>query len=82
MSRQTGIKSFFKSGIAIGGFFFAMFSYFAYSFYFGTYLIINDFINSNTGEEYTSGDVLTCFFGVVFGIFILGMSTPNLRAIT
>jgi ATP-binding cassette subfamily B (MDR/TAP) protein 1 len=31
---------------------------------------------------YTSGDILACFFGVVFGVFSLGMATPNIKAIT
>ena len=31
---------------------------------------------------YNSGDILCCFYGIVFGVFALGMSTPNIKAIT
>ena len=30
---------------------------------------------------YNAGDVLSCFFGVIFGVFALGMATPNIKAI-
>jgi ATP-binding cassette subfamily B (MDR/TAP) protein 1 len=38
--------------------------------------------NRNTGKAYTSGDIMACFLGVVYGIFALGMSTPNFKAIS
>lgn len=30
---------------------------------------------------YTAGDIISCFFGVVFGIFALGMAGPNFKAL-
>jgi hypothetical protein len=38
--------------------------------------------NTNNGKVYTAGDIMSCFFGVVFGVMSLGMATPNIRAIT
>ena len=68
--------------MAIAGFFFVMFAYYAYAFYFGSVLIVKQIENTNSGKVYTSGDILSCFFGVVFGVFSLGMATPNIKAIT
>lgn len=61
---------------------FVMFGYYAYAFYTGSLLITTGVINSNTGLAYTSGDIISCFFGIVFGVFSLGMATPNIKAIT
>ena len=59
-----------------------MFGYYAYAFYIGSYLITKQVRNHNFGRDYTSGDIIACFFGIVFGVFSLGMTTPNLKAIT
>jgi hypothetical protein len=66
----------------VAGFFVVMFGYYAYAFFVGSFLITKQVNNSNSGEVYTSGDILSCFFGVVFGVFSLGMATPNIKAIT
>lgn len=81
-ARTIAIKSLKKSGLTVGGFFFGMFAYYAYAFFIGTILITSDVINTNTGDDYTSGDILACFFGVVFGVFALGMATPNIKAVS
>ena len=39
-------------------------------------------MNSNFGELYTSGDILACFFGILFGVFSLGMAGPNIKCVT
>ena len=28
------------------------------------------------------GDILACFFGIVFGVMSLGMASPNIKAVT
>ena len=38
--------------------------------------------NPKFDRDYSNGDILACFFGVVFGVFSLGMGTPNIKAIT
>lgn len=60
---------------------FSIFGYYAYAFYVGSILVEKQVINSNTGEIYNSGDIMSCFFGVVFGIFSLGMASPNMKAV-
>ena len=59
-----------------------MFGYYAYAFYTGSYLITEQVVNTNSGKVYTSGDILSCFFGIVFGVFSLGMAAPNIKAVT
>jgi ATP-binding cassette subfamily B (MDR/TAP) protein 1 len=81
-AKTTGVKTHMKTALAIAGFFFVMFAYYAYAFYTGSWLITKQVINTNNGEVYTSGDIMACFFGVVFGVFSLGMATPNIKAIT
>lgn len=71
-----------KTAFAIAGFFFVMFGYYAYAFYTGSFLITKQTENTQSGKPYTSGDILACFFGIVFGVFSLGTATPNMKAIT
>jgi ATP-binding cassette subfamily B (MDR/TAP) protein 1 len=81
-AKATGVKTHMKSAIAISGFFFSMFGYYGYSFYTGSWLVTEKVINSRTNEPYNAGDIMACFFGVVFGVFSLGMAIPNLKAVT
>jgi ABC-type multidrug transport system fused ATPase/permease subunit len=42
-------------------------------------------MNSNTHDPeiaYQAGDILSCFFGIVFGVFSLAMANPNIKALT
>ena len=34
------------------------------------------------GHKYDAGDIMSCFFGVVFGVFSLGLAFPNVKAVT
>lgn len=81
-ARATGVKTHMKSALAIAGFFFAMFGYYGYAFYTGSWLVTDRVINTRTNEPYNAGDIMSCFFGVVFGVFSLGMATPNIKAVT
>jgi ATP-binding cassette, subfamily B (MDR/TAP), member 1 len=81
-AKDTGIKTHIKSAFALSFFFFVMFGYYAYAFYTGSYLITKQVVNTNSGKIYTSGDILSCFFGIVFGVFSLGMAAPNIKAVT
>ena len=81
-ARATGIKTHMKSGLAIAGFFFSMFGYYGYAFYTGSWLVTEGVTNTRTDKPYDAGDIMACFFGVVFGVFSLGMATPNIKAVT
>ncbi len=38
--------------------------------------------NDNTGKLYSSGDILACFLGIVYGVFSLGLVAPNIQSLT
>lgn len=71
-----------KTALAIAGFFAVIFGYYGYAFYSGSYFITWQIKNPKFGRDYSNGDILSCFFGIVFGVFSLGMATPNIKAIT
>lgn len=60
----------------------SIFSTYAYSFYMGSVWIYVGIQNTSYNRSYSAGDVLACFFGVVFGIMSLGMAGPNIKAVT
>ncbi len=63
-------------------FMFAIFGTYSYSFFMGSVWIYKEFYNHTFQRTYSAGDVLSCFFGVVFGMFSLGMATPNMKAVS
>lgn len=71
-----------KSALAMASFFFCMFGYYGYAFFTGSYLVTGHVYNSRTEKAYDAGDIMSCFFGIIFGVFSLGMATPNIKAIT
>ena len=68
--------------LAIGGFFLSLYGYYTYSFYVGSYMVTEEIENTNKGKPYSSGDVLGCFLGLAYGIFSLGLATPNFKALS
>ena len=59
-----------------------IFGYYAYAFYIGSYLITKQVENTQSKLPYSSGDIIACFFGIVYGVFSLGQATPNIKALT
>ena len=59
----------------------SIFGTYAYSYYMGSVWIEHDFWNHTFHRVYSAGDILSCFFGIVFGMFSVGMATPNLKAV-
>jgi ATP-binding cassette subfamily B (MDR/TAP) protein 1 len=80
-AKKIGVKTHLCGAVAIGFMFFAMYLYYAYSFFIGSILITNEKENTNSGEVYKSGDVMSCFLGVVYGMFSIGLATPNIKAL-
>jgi len=37
--------------------------------------------NWNMDRIYTSGDILACFLGIVYGVFSLGLAAPNFKSL-
>lgn len=81
-AKATGVKTHLKTAMALASFTFVIFGYYAYGFYTGSWLITKRVTNTNNGEFYTIGDILACFFGIVFGVMSLGMASPQLKSIT
>jgi hypothetical protein len=38
--------------------------------------------NWNSGKDYSSGDIMACFLGIVYGAFSLGLAAPNFKSLT
>jgi hypothetical protein len=50
---------------------------YALSFLFGIIWIKNSFYNNTYDRAYMGGDVLSTFYGIIFGLFALGIGAPN-----
>ena len=48
----------------------------------GSVWIYHRIYNQTYDRIYTAGDVLSVFFGIVFGMFSMGMATPNIKAVS
>lgn len=81
-ARAVGIKTHIYGALSVGIFYFTLYGYYAYSFYSGSFMITQQVENWNSGKVYTSGDVLACFLGIVYGVFSLGLAAPNFKALT
>ena len=81
-AKKTGVKTHLFGALSIGGFFACLYGYYCYSFYVGSYLITDQVRNTQFDRLYTSGDVMACFLGLVYGIFSLGLATPNFKALS
>lgn len=81
-AKVAGVKTHMLGAFAMAFFFFVMFAAYAYSFYFGSLLVEEEVVNDVSGKVYTSGEIMTIFFGVLFGMFSLGMAMPNFKAVT
>jgi len=82
-ARKSGLRTHLKSSLAIAMFFTIIFAYYAYSFYTASWLITEEVENSSEQPEsvYDAGDIMSCFFGVVFALFSIGMAFPNVKAV-
>jgi hypothetical protein len=81
-ARKAGVKTHLKGSLVMAFFFASIFSVYSYAFYMGSVWIYYGIWNITFGRVYSSGDVLSCFFGIVFGMFSMGMATPNIKAVT
>ena len=81
-ARIAGIKTHCRGAMAMALFFSSIFGTYAYSFYLGSVWIYNDFKNDTFNRYYSAGDILSCFFGVIFGMFSMGLAAPNMKSVT
>ena len=80
-AKQAGVRVQIKSSLIMAFFFLSIFWTYAYSFYMGSIWIYEGIWNQTFDRGYTAGDIIGCFFGVVFGMFSLGMASPNIKAV-
>jgi ATP-binding cassette subfamily B (MDR/TAP) protein 1 len=80
-ARDIGLKNQFGNSIGTAVFISSILVLYTYALFIGSIFINQRLINPVTDKVFTSGDVLACFFGVIFGMFSLGMITPNLKAV-
>lgn len=80
-AKAVGIKTHMKTSFILACFLFTMLASYAYSFFMGGIWIYNEIWNHSLDRDYNAGDILCCFFGVLFGMFSLGMAAPNIKAV-
>jgi ATP-binding cassette subfamily B (MDR/TAP) protein 1 len=68
-----------KTAIGMAIFFFGFYMNFALSLGYGGLIIFNQEINSNTGLRFSSGDVMTVLFSMMFGAAAFGGSAQILK---
>lgn len=76
---QVG-KVIIAGSIAI--FNFLIFASYAYGLFVGGQFVKGKVFNPNKDRDYTSGDIISTFFGVIIGIFSVAGSMPNIKVIT
>lgn len=80
-ARKAGIKVHFMRSIYLAFLFFMEHGFYAYSYFIGSYFVTREVNNSISGKIYTSGDVLACILGIVYGMFSLAIAMPNFKAL-
>ena len=80
-ARDAGIRTHCRGAFAMGIFFASTFGMYAYAFYLGSIWIQYNIYNYTFYRTYTAGDILSCFFGVIFGMMSVGLAAPNLKAV-
>jgi len=81
-AKAAGIKSNLKGSIAVAFFFIIIYGTYSYAFYIGSLLVSEGVINPTTNKFYSAGDVISVFFGILFGMMSLGMISPNLKVVS
>jgi ABC-type multidrug transport system fused ATPase/permease subunit len=81
-AREAGIKTHCLGAFSMALLFASVFGTYAYSFYMGSVWIYKGIHNDLYKRDYSAGDILSCFFGVIFGMFSVGLASPNIKAVT
>lgn len=81
-ARMVGIKFHFFSGLGYALNNSSFLILFAASMFFGSLMVTNNVYNHNKRRDYTGGDIVAVFFGIIFGAFSLGIAAPNFKALT
>jgi ABC-type multidrug transport system fused ATPase/permease subunit len=74
--RVAGAKEKVAVASGMSAMMFIIFAAYAYSFWIGGKFIADGVINSSTGVEYTFGEVIGIFFGILIALFGFGSAGP------
>lgn len=72
VAADVNVKFSLFSGMALGSIFAFMIWTYALGFYYGAKLVSDQTYNSNNGEVYRAGNVMTVFFAILMGSFSIG----------
>ena len=81
-ARIVGIKFHFFSGLGYALNNSSFLILFTASLFFGSLMVTNNVYNHNKRRDYTGGDIVAIFFGIIFGAFSLGIAAPNFKSVT
>ena len=68
--------------MSLGFFMMCIYLSYAYAFTIGSVWVDKEIYNHASGRTYSPGDSISVFFTVLFGLFALANTTPNINAIT
>ena len=77
---SVAVSSSVKAGCSFGIMFLAIYFGYTYAFFIGAIWVDEGFWNTTYDRPYQPGDIISVFFGVLFGMFALGGLSPNLVA--
>ena len=80
-AKNAGFRNQLWSAVCLGLFFLVVYSTYAYSFWIGSIFVEKQVWNKAVDRPYTGGDLLSCFFGVIIGLFSLAQSTNHFKAV-
>ena len=69
-----------KAGFSFGILYFAIYIGYTYAFFIGAIWVDEGFFNHAYDRPYKSGDIISVFFGVLFGMIAIGGLGPNIVA--
>jgi len=80
-TQRVAKKSTFMMSFMVGIMKFAIFGFYAYSFYMGSLFVEGKTINSKTGEPYNQKDVLSVLIALITGFVGLIAALPNIQSL-
>jgi len=81
-AKQIAIKNGLSAAFGIAFIFFVLYGTYCLAIWFGSTLIVNEEINTNTGKVFNGGDVLTVILSAIMAGISLGGAAPNMKAIS
>ncbi|CAD7928609.1 unnamed protein product [Amoebophrya sp. A25] len=80
-ARLGKVKSGTRIGMQVGSLWSCCFLLYALAFWYGSILVGDKIENQRTGEAFTGGDVMKCFFCILLGMFGIGQVAPWIQAV-